>query len=437
MSRALRCVSSTSLLLAVMLAFGLPLPAAPLPLKRAVELALSHSTTAVSARAEEQRAFAAYRESRNQYIPQLMVGSGLGATWGYPLSLEGSAPSIVNVNAQSALINPALRDFVRAARTEWQASTVQNKDQRNQVIQETALTYAELAKWEQLLGHLQQEQSDALQAEQVVNERIQEGVDSALSRSRAQLVAARARLSIAQAQGTIDVLRQRLSALTGLPAASIETVPESIPPLPEIQPTEDLAAKAVTISPAVQVAEDHATAQDFRARGEHRSLWPSVDFASQYAILATFNGYQNFFREGSFQRNNASVGVVIRFPFFNLSQHARAQAADADAIRAHKAAEAAKNQVSEETLKLQRAVEQLAAAQNVADLEYQVAKSNLDAIQIRSDAGTASWHDVEDARTQAYTSYNQLQDANFELERARITLLRATGELENWAMSGS
>ena len=92
--------------------------AEPLPLKRAVELALKHSTVAVSADADVQRVLSAYHEVRNQYIPQMVVGSGLGQAWGYPLSLEGSAPSIFNLTTQSALINPALRDFVRAAKIE-------------------------------------------------------------------------------------------------------------------------------------------------------------------------------------------------------------------------------------------------------------------------------------------------------------------------------
>src|SRR6516164_3139612 len=84
-------------------------------LKRAVELALVHSPAAVQASADEQKAFDSYRETRNNYIPQLMVGAGLGESWGYPLSLEGSAPSLVNITAQSALINPALRDAIRAS----------------------------------------------------------------------------------------------------------------------------------------------------------------------------------------------------------------------------------------------------------------------------------------------------------------------------------
>jgi septation ring formation regulator EzrA len=117
----------------------------------------------------------------------------------------------------------------------------------------------------------------------------------------------------------------------------------------------------------------------------------------------------------------------------NLSQHAHAEAADAEALHAHKEAEAVKNQVSEETLKLERSVEELAAAQHVADLECQIAQANLQALETRVDAGTAALHDEADARNQVNERYNALQDSNFDLERARITLLRSTGDLEKWA----
>jgi outer membrane protein TolC len=415
-----------SLLLTVPMLF-----AEPLPLQRAVQLALSHSTASGAASADEQRAFASYHEARNQYLPQIVIGSGLGASWGFPLTLEGSAPSIINVNAQSALINPALRDFVRAAKTEWKASGMQTKDQRNQVIQDTVLSYVELSKWEALQSHLREEQGDAIKAEQVVNERVQEGIDSSLARNKARLNTARVRMRMAEAQGAVDVLRNRLSQMTGIPAGSIETVPESIPPLPEVKQEDNLVGQALAVSPSVQAAEHHAAAQSFRAKGEHRALWPTVDFAAQYAVLAKYNNYFDFYK--TFERNNATVGVAIRFPFLSPAQHAHADAADAEALRARKDAEAAKNRVSEETLKLQRAVEQLSAAHEVADLEYQVAQSNLEAAQVRMDAGTATLHDVEDARTQANERYNTLQDSSFELQKARITLLRATDELATWA----
>src|SRR5437660_1143304 len=282
--------------------------AEPLPLKRVVELAISHSTVTGATAADEQRAFASYHEARNQYIPQVVAGAGLGASWGFPLSLEGAAPSIFNLNTQSALLNPSLRQFVKAARQEWQASSIRTKDQRNQVIQDAVLNYAELSKWEGLLNHLREQQGDAQKAEQIVEQRIREGVDSSLARSKAQLVTARVRLHLAQALGAIDVLRSQLAHMTGLPAASIETVAESMPALPELKQEEDLASEAAQV--------------------------------------------------------------------------------------------------------------------------------NANALQVRLDAGTESFHDLEDARDQANERFNALQDANFEVERARIALLRATGELENWVGVG-
>src|SRR5690242_8895103 len=168
--------------------------AEPLTLKHAVELALTHSPAAGQTSADQQRAYESFREARNQYMPQLTVGSGLGDSWGYPLSLEGSAPSLVNVTAQSALFNPALRDYIRAARSEYKASEAGSKDQRNQIMQDTVLAYTELLKWQQLIGHLQQQHDDALHTQQIIDQRVQEGVDNPQLRNQARLAAARANL---------------------------------------------------------------------------------------------------------------------------------------------------------------------------------------------------------------------------------------------------
>jgi outer membrane protein TolC len=414
---------------------GAAVPAAsadPLTLKRAVELAVTHSPASAQAAADEQRAFASFRETRDQFIPQLLVGSGLGDSWGYPLSLEGSAPSLVNLTAQSALFSPALRSGIHAAHSEYKAAQIGVKDRRNQVIQDTTLAYMELVKWQQLIGTLQQQHDDATNMEEIVQERIQQGIDSPSQDTEARLSTARAKLRLAQAQGAIDELRSILSQLTGMPSASIEVVPDSVPALPEVASNSADTANSINSNPAVEFAREHARAETFKARAEHLALWPTVDFASQYAVLAKFNNWQQFFPMNAFQRNNASVGVVIRFPFFNASQHAHAEAADAEAIRARKEAEATKNQVSQETLKLQHSVEQLTAAKEVSELEYEIAKSEVDAVQIRMSSGNATVHDAANARLQMAEKYNALQDTGFQLERARIGLLRATGELESW-----
>src|SRR5690349_3285612 len=144
---------SAGFLAAVALAV-LPAEAEPLTLKRAVELALTHSPVVAQSLADEKKADASLRETRNQYIPQLMVGSGLGETWGYPLSLEGSAPSLFNFTSQSTVFNMSLRDYIHAARSELKASQFSSKDQHDQLVHDTVLTYIELTRWEQLLPQL-------------------------------------------------------------------------------------------------------------------------------------------------------------------------------------------------------------------------------------------------------------------------------------------
>jgi outer membrane protein TolC len=423
--------------------------AEPVSLKRVVELALTHATSAAITVADEQRAAASYRELRNNYIPQLTTGAVLGYSYGFPLALEGSAPALFNINTQSALLNPSLHDFVGAAKADSAVASLKTKDERHQIIQDAALSYAELAKWEQRLARLHETETAANQMQAAVAERVKEGIDSEIEGTKARLSAARVRLRMAEAQGAADVLREHLSKLTELPAAGIQTDPDSIPAAPVVPPNQEVAKDAATDNLSVKAAVEHARAQYLRAQGEHRALWPTIDFAAQYALLSKFNNYQNYYIPSkpcvtslgeflcvtnSFQQNNATVGVNIRFSFFNASQRARAQAADADARKATKQAEAARNQMSEETLRLQRSVTQMQAARDVAQLEYEIAEKGMAAVQTRIGAGTATLHDLDDARSQASERFITLQDVTFELERSQLGLLRSTGDLEKWAL---
>src|SRR5882762_6046825 len=408
-----------------------PLAAETLTLRHAVELALTHGTTTAIAAAEERKADAAFREARNNYMPLFVLGSTLGKSFGFPLTLEGSAPSIANLNTQATLVNPALQQAMRAARAETHAAELSAKDRRAQVIQETVLNYMELAQWEKQIEQLQKDAADSGKMEGAVEDRIHEGVDSALERNKAKLVTARIRLRLAQAQGSADVLRLKLSRLTGVPELSLETAPDSIPALPPDTPDPNITSRSGE-NPAVASAEEHARAQYLRAKAEHRALWPSVDFAGQYSRLSTYNNYDQFFK--TYQDNNGSLGAVMRFPVFNFSQRARAQGADADALKAKKEAEAAKDQVSAELLQLQRSVQQLSAARDVAELEYQIAQSQLEAVDIRVQSATATFHDLEDARTQVRERRDQFLDADLQFNRASVGLLRYTGGLEAWAL---
>ena len=112
--------------------------------RQALELAMKRSPEVGIASAEEVRAHQGYLETKTGYIPQITVGSGIAKVWGYPMSIEGSAPSVFNVNTQSYLINWAQRDFVGAAHTDWNAAGDQLEDQRQATLLETILVYIQL-----------------------------------------------------------------------------------------------------------------------------------------------------------------------------------------------------------------------------------------------------------------------------------------------------
>ncbi len=408
--------------------------AKPLPFRTAIELALRNSAASGVGRADLERARATVSEARDQFLPSMTVGSALGYSHGFPLSLEGAAPSLFNVNIQGLLLNTAQRDYVKAAKSDVQATAAQNADRRNDVIMETALAYMQLDLLDSSLSVQQEQQEAAARLQDIAGQRVQAGLDSPVELTRAKLAVAKTRLDIARTRAAADQLRQRLSQLTGLPASAIQTSTETIPQLPSVSQDDDLAAQAAGKSPTVKIAEDIAAAKEFRARAERKQLYPEVDLAGQYAVLARYNNYDKFFQPGSFERNNLSIGVVIRFPFLNPTLHAAADVAKFDAAKARQEARTVKEQVSAETLKLQRSVQQLVAARDVAQLEHELAESDIETAHAKIESGGASLKDEQNARVAEHERYTAYLSSSFDLDKVQVQLLRQTGDLEPWAL---
>ena len=404
----------------------------PLAFRTAIELALKNSASTGLQQADLLRASSVVRQTKDVFLPQMVLGSGLGASYGFPLSLEGAAPSIFNVNFQGALFNMAQRNYLKAAKSDVQVTAAQNADRRNDVIMETALDYVQLDLLDSSLTIQKEQQQAAQKFQDIVSQRIEAGLDSQVENTRAKLAGARTRLDIAQTLAAADQLRLRLSQLTGLPVSAIQTSTETIPEMPAVAQDQDLPGEAVKNNPQVKVADAAAQAKAFRAQAERKQLYPSVDYVGQYAVLARFNNYDEFFQK--FQRHNVTAGVAIRFPFFNPVQRAAADAAKADAAKSRKEAQSVKEQVSTETLKLQRSVEQLAAAREVAQLEHQLAQSDIEATHAKIESGAASLKDEQNARVAEHERYTAYLNSSFELDRAQIQLMRQIGQLETWAL---
>ncbi len=208
-----------------------------------------------------------------------------------------------------------------------------------------------------------------------------------------------------------------------------------MPQMPEISQDADLPSRAVENSPEVKLAQQKVLSAQVRAVGEHKAaVYPTIDLASQYAYLAKFNNYDLYYL--AYQANNFSAGLNLRIPVFNSVQKAKAEEAKADAQMAKKQADLTTDKVREDTLKLQRSLRQLSAARDVAKLEWEVSQGDLGAVQARAQNGEANVRDEQNAELETDNKHAAYLDAEFELRRTELQLMRLTGELENWAIPG-
>jgi outer membrane protein TolC len=198
-------------------------------------------------------------------------------------------------------------------------------------------------------------------------------------------------------------------------------------------PQNDAVSRAAQSSPAVESAQQSALAKEMRAKGEHRAMYPTASFAAQYGVInSSLTNFEKYFVANTFQTQNVTFALVLRLPVLDMSQRARAAAADAEALRARKEVEQAKNRSVVDGLRLQHNVEQLVVALDIADLRYKLAENELGAAHIRMESEMGTQREFQNAAIDSSERTLEQINTTFELQRAQIELLRCNkraGEL--------
>src|SRR5215469_17499530 len=74
-----------------------------LTLSQALDLALQQNPDLVISRLDQQRAHDQVTIAKDPFYPKIYAGSGLAWTYGFPTSIEGQAPSIMEARTNMAL----------------------------------------------------------------------------------------------------------------------------------------------------------------------------------------------------------------------------------------------------------------------------------------------------------------------------------------------
>jgi outer membrane protein TolC len=410
---------------------------AQLSLATVVDLAERNSAQVRASIAEVQRATSVLQETKDVYIPSFVLGSSVGYTYGFPVG----QPSVYNINSSSLLYSFSQPDYIRAARAGLNSAQLGLKDNEEQVALDTALAYVQLDNDIRQLAALGDERGYAERLATIERERLLAGVDGRIEVTKAELTAAQVEERRLRLEDDANELRQKLAHLTGLPASSFVTNAKSIPASPNFSLDDAIEDRDSLNNAGIQAAYANAKSKRLVSWGDEKQNYrPQFAFGVEYNRYAKFNNYQEYYLR--FQHNNFDIGVQITFPIFDATRRAKARESAAEAQRASAQADQTKFQTSEQVHSLRHSLREIAVQQRIAQLRSELAQEQLEAIHSQLQNGSGSPgappvtpRDEQQAHIQERERYVDALDANFQMIKAELSLMRSLGSIQDWVHS--
>lgn len=410
---------------------------AQVSLRTVVELAQRNSTAVREAQADVNKARAVMSESKDVYVPSLSFGTGIPA---FPEEgFTGQPPSLYSATMQSLVFSIPQKYYISAARSGVHGATARLKDAKEQVALDASSAYIELDTVNRELEAAQAQEESAARLVQIEQQRAEAGVDSLHDFLEAKLTAANVNLARIHLESRASTLEKQLSVLTGLPVGSILADHASIPEIPKVTGDNPPATTA-----GVNAARLIAESKQRVAKGDEETNYiPQLSFFAQYNRNTTILNDINSYFAHSLPANNFFSGFSISIPLFDMNHRAKGRESDADALRAKVEAEDAQRQNDMQITQLNASLRELDAQAEVASLKQQIAADDVKTVQTELEngngAGVAPGASAqiapkagELAQIDERQKYEDVQEAGLELDKARLSLLRALGHMQDW-----
>jgi len=398
-------------------------------LRQAVERALQQNPEIALARLDENKAQEAIRLQKDPFTPHVALGSGLAYTYGFPMSIEGAAPSIVQARASQYLFNRQQSYLVAQTKEQARGAGLAASSKKDEVAFRTASLFAD-AERAGRAGEMARKELDSLaKVLAAVESRVTEGRELPLESKRAKFNLARAR----QAADALEADRE--TAETSLALVLGYGADDRVHPAVEERPAPPIpASEAAAVEGALQSSKDlrrlesEIAARGFEKRAAQAARLPRVDLVAQYGLFATFNHFQDYFLR--YQRNNGEIGVSFQLPLLSGSGVGAAAAqADTEAGKLRIQLSQKRNQIAADVRQAYRDVRKAESILDVSRLDLEVAREqlsvNLDLLQ----EGRILLRQVEESRVLESDKWMAFYDAQYAVERARWNLARQTGDL--------
>jgi outer membrane protein len=396
-------------------------------IQQAVQLALNHSPEALMAKAQSLRAQEALRETRSLSLPQVVTGTGLAYNNGFPLSIEGSAPSIFEVGAIQPIFSKTNRNLVREAEESGKASKFGMETARDEIASETARSYCELHQVRKSIGVVSARVDSARKQQTLVEDQVAAEKARHIDVTMAKNLVLNLEHQLLVAREQEKVAETELRELTGISdTTSIQTVePQIENPVFRLR-EEDLYKQSLEATPEILQAEAAFRARQFHIEAVKGESFPKVEIVSNYALFSRTNNYQDFFNR--FTRNNFIIGLSVQVPIFT-GFRTSAKVAQSR----HEAAEAnyrLQSMKSDLKLKIKREFSAFRIAQSAVELarsEVDTARENLQVNEALLASGRISAQELENLRSALQQKELAQIDSEQVLFQKKLSLLRVAG----------
>ena len=401
----------------------------PLTLRQAVEIALKQNPDILIARLDEQKAAESVREARDPFTPRLVVGSGLAYTSGFPMSIEGSAPSVIQARAIQSLYNRPLSFQVAAARENARGASIDTAARRDEIVHRIATMHAAAERADRIADLVKQQVASYEKIADAVRARVEEGRELPVEGRASELRVALSNQRLRALAAEREQAERALAVALGFPPDDTIRAVEQENTNVELPVSEAAAVEdALSNSKEVRRLESAIQAKQLQAQGARSARWPQVDLVAQYALMARFNNYEEFFRR--FQRHNGQLGVSFQLPIFTGSA-SKSQAAQAELEMAKLRLQinAIRDRIALDTKKAWQDLRVAESARDVARLDLDVTRERLGVLLAQFEEGRATLRQVEEMRSAEMEKWLAFYDAQHAVERARLEVLRTTGTI--------
>lgn len=399
-------------------------------MREAVEMALAQNPDVLLARLDQQKARYQTTIVRDAFVPKLFAGSGAAYTSGFPTSVDGSAPSILQARTVMSIFNRPQSYLGAQANEGVRGAGVEVARKQEDAVYRVASLFLDADQLARSLEATRRQGENLTRVRDLTQQRIAEGRELAIEGRKANL-------AVLRSNHNVDALAINLTNAETALAMVLGMGPDD-----RVRPAPGERALLV-----VPVSEDASIEQALESSNELKGLQssmqsklmelksyeaarlPRINLIAQYSLLAKYNNYDEFFSK--FQRNNVQVGMSFELPVLTgRAPSAQRSAAEAEIAQLRIRVSRTRTRITADLRAAYQNLRRAEGAREVARADLELAREELGIALAQMDEGRLPLARVETLRATENEKWLAYYDTQHTADVARLEVLRQTGTLE-------